>query len=63
LLLLEVVVGEVGNQTSDEHNGIETDANAGGRVVGSRGNGTGLGGLGLGVAGLQMKESANWPFP
>lgn len=56
--MLEVLVGAVADQTADEDDGVEADAEAGRVVVGSRGNGAGKGGLGLGVVGL-CDASAN----
>lgn len=44
LLSLEVLVGEVGCGTTDEHNGVHTDTEAGGIARRCRGgNGAGLG--------------------
>lgn len=52
LLSLEVLPGEVGRGTADQHEGVDADAQAGGiaRVCGS--DGAGLGCIGLWVAGL-----------
>lgn len=62
LLLLEVLVGAVADQTADEEDGVQADAEAGRVVVGSRGDGTGDGSLGLGVAGLQRHVSDQLDF-
>jgi hypothetical protein len=54
LLGLEVVVGTVGDGTTDEDDGVEADTEAAGS--GGRGGGRGAGGglgLGGGVAGLE----------
>lgn len=53
LLGLEVLVGEVGSGTTDEHDGVHTDAESGGVARRRRSDGTGLGGLGGWVTGLQ----------
>lgn len=53
LLSLEVIVGEVGRGTTDEDDGVDTDAQARGITGrGGRRDGTGLGGLGGRIAGL-----------
>lgn len=52
LLGLEVLVGEVGSGTTDEHDGVHADAEAGGIARRRRSDGTGLGGLGGRVSGL-----------
>lgn len=56
LLLLEVLVGRVGDQAADEDNGVQANAKAGGLVVGLGRHGAGNGRLGLGVAGLDAKR-------
>ena len=58
LLCLEVLVGVIGDSTTDKEEGIETDTETGAVVVGGRGNGTRLGSLGLGVAGLYLTEKS-----
>lgn len=59
-MCLEVLVGVIGDSTTDKENRIETDTETGAVVVGGRGNGTGLGSLGLRVAGLYLEsKSAN----
>lgn len=55
LLLLKVLVGTVCGKTAEDNDGVETNAETGARVVGGRGNGTGEGGLGLGVAGVTLQ--------
>lgn len=52
MLLLEVLVTEVAEQTADENDSVEADAEAGRFVVGRRGDGAGKGCLGLGITGL-----------
>lgn len=53
LLGLEVLVGKVGSGTTDEHDGVDTDAEAGGIARRRRRDRTGLGGLRGRVSGLQ----------
>ena len=53
LLGLEVLIGEVGSGTTDEHDGVHTDAEAGSIARRRRRDGTGLGGLGGRVSGLR----------
>lgn len=55
LLGLEVLVGEVGSGTADEHDSVDTDAEAGGIARRGSLDGTGLGSLGGWVAGLQKQ--------
>lgn len=55
LLGLEVLVGEVGSGTADEHESVDTDAEAGGIARRSSLDGTWLGGLGGRVSGLQKQ--------
>ncbi|KAL2273860.1 hypothetical protein FJTKL_04041 [Diaporthe vaccinii] len=55
LLGLEVLVGEVGSGTTDEHDSVHTDAEAGGIARRRRRDGTGLGSLGGRVSGLQKQ--------
>lgn len=56
LLLLQVLVGAEGDQTTDEDESIQTDAKAGAGSVGGRGNGARDGSLGLGITRLQAKR-------
>lgn len=55
LLGLEVLVCEVGSGTTDEHEGVHTDAEASGVARRRRRDSTGLGGLGGRVSGLQKQ--------
>lgn len=52
LLSLEVLVAEVGRSTTDNNEGVDTEAEAGGVARVRGGDGTGLGCLGGWVAGL-----------
>lgn len=55
LLGLEVLVGEVGSGTADEHDSVDANAEAG-SIARRRGrDGTGLRGLGGRVSGLQKQ--------
>lgn len=51
LLLLDVVVGDVADDTTDEEERVQTDADARGSGAGG-GRGSGSVGAGLGVTGL-----------
>lgn len=55
LLGLEVLVGEVGSGTADEHDCVDTNAEAGGIARRCGRDGTGLRGLGGWVSGLQKQ--------
>lgn len=55
LLGLEVLVGEVGRGATNEHESVHADAEAGGIARRRRRDGTGLGGLGGRVSGLQKQ--------
>lgn len=64
LLGLEILVGKVGGRAADEHDSVDTDAQAGG-VAGrcGGGDGAGLGSLGGWVAGLCRGDCAlAWPL-
>lgn len=63
LLLLEVRVGAVADQTANEEDGVQADAETSRLVVGSRGDGAGEGRLGLGVAGLRIANVSNRLVP
>lgn len=53
LLGLQVVIGKIGRSTTDEHKGVDANAQAGGIAGrGCRGDGAWLGRLGRWVAGL-----------
>lgn len=61
LLLLQVLVGTKGGKTTEEHDEVETDAEAGALGVGRGRDGTGEGRLGLGVARLSGQDVSKWP--
>lgn len=61
LLLLQVLVGTKGGKTTEEHDEVETDAEAGALGVGGGRDGTGEGRLGLGVARLSGQDVSKWP--
>lgn len=56
LLLLQILIGIIGDNTTDEHNGIEANAETCALCVGSRGDGTGERSLGLRVTSLERKS-------
>lgn len=62
LLLLQVLVGTEGGKTTEEHDKVETDAEAGALGVGGGRDGTGEGRLGLGVARLSGQDVSKWSF-
>jgi hypothetical protein len=62
LLLLEVLVGVESSETTDKDDRVETDAETSALCVGSWGDGTGEGGLGLGVTSL-CKRVSNVAIP